>query len=523
VRVSGARHSLSGFLLSLARELESHAAGMRSAGALRALYGRAVGYAARRVRVRFRGLPSYALRGARSALCVLGGADRGESDLVQLADRGVAEVTVVEPLARELHDLRARYPAHWKYVCASPAQYCRQLLESGARFDVVVCGGNRRAVTPVWEDLVPLAVALARRFAVLGLTGDWAAEQGIAPDRAGVRAAVARLHGLDGLDVVSVVKRGGDSGGAYWAVARAAAAPVHGEAPRGTAEGTRQDDERWCAPVHDLLGAHGCPALDQPCRSTIAAFRGIVAEKEFRPVFRAYTTERFRRAPRARIESLQETAAVLDLERFASMDAVWAAARTATSKRGTVNRKVSRAKKLGYFAERFNRRNFVADIHAVNTSAQLRGGKPMRPNFQRSVDELGGHAASLLALPQPACPVHNQVWWGVFLREPGHRQGELVVDQRLVGYIRLARYGDHAWYAIILGHEAHLEFGIMYLLHYAIVEHYLAGDRAGLRYLCYSGMNSRGAEGTLYKWKKRCLFEPRYLIYDDAGDWRAGS
>jgi hypothetical protein len=44
---------------------------------------------------------------------------------------------------------------------------------------------------------------------------------------------------------------------------------------------------------------------------------------------------------------------------------------------------------------------------------------------------------------------------------------------------------------------------------------------AGLRYIMYSGMNSRGSEGSLFKWKQRCLFEPLYFIYDEMGDWRS--
>ncbi len=456
-------------------------------------------------------------------VCLFGGASGGRAELLHLYDLGLKNVRVFDEKPGKLETVREMFPDSWSYRELGPAEACRDVLASGG-CDVILCDGSRAAVTYIWEDLLPLALATASYQCVLRLTGEYLDERDLEHDADSARSIAAQLHGIEDLDVRPLAKRSGANGGTYWAIVGASgigAEMVLSQYADSFNTGTDAHPygEEHTIRLRDDLGQPPCNAVAGQCEAFVNAFRNVITRKERAPVFRAYTSARFARLPHRRIDSLNETAAAFDLQRFDNMDEVWDAARLSTSKRGTVNRKVGRAKRLGYYAKQFRRDNHIPDIFAVNTSMAQRGGKDMRNQFRRSIEDMGGYPTELKPLEAPVCPVHCQVHWGVFREVPGHMQGELEIGEELVGYINLFRYGNHAWYSTILGHGDHLQFGTMYLLHFAIVESLLNND-TGLEFIMYSGMNSRGFEGPLYKWKKRCLFEPKYIIYDDAGDWR---
>lgn len=138
----------------------------------------------------------------------------------------------------------------------------------------------------------------------------------------------------------------------------------------------------------------------------------------------------------------------------------------------------------------------------------------MRDSYRRSVEEMGGSPSELKQLTDPQCPVHNTYCWGIFERRLGHRQGVVVTDEKLLGYVKFKRLGNLATYSMILGHGEYLKFGIMYRLHYAIMQ-WLAQQQSngclkGLEYVMYGPIDS-GSAG-LKEWKKRALFERRYLV-----------
>jgi len=92
-------------------------------------------------------------------------------------------------------------------------------------------------------------------------------------------------------------------------------------------------------------------------------------------------------------------------------------------------------------------------------------------------------------------------------------QGAVRTDEQLVGYIRMRRQGDSASYTAIMGHGDHLINGIMYLLHFEIVEAMMKTSAAQRpRYLVYQNFHPHS---TLGEWKRRALFDPRYLHYVD--------
>lgn len=192
-------------------------------------------------------------------------------------------------------------------------------------------------------------------------------------------------------------------------------------------------------------------------------------------------------------------------------------ARKKRSKGGFVGN-INRAKRDGFYCKIFNYANHVPDIHAINTSMPIRTGRPMSETYQRNINELGGAPKELRPADSPACPLHHDLWWGVFQKVEGYMQGDTKTNEQLVGYIMLRRNGNYAFYGKILGHGDFLKHGIMHYLHFRIFEWAHAGAELithNLDYLVYAGY-FQGKEG-LQNWKQRALFEPSYLIVDSSG------
>jgi hypothetical protein len=206
----------------------------------------------------------------------------------------------------------------------------------------------------------------------------------------------------------------------------------------------------------------------------------------------------------------QIAAAVIDL-RDLDLDRFMAEVRGIH--KGASLRHARKAERSGYVCKRFMWKNFIPDIVEINTSKDVRSGGPMREAYRRGVEEMGGAPQELASLSDPACPVHCTYFWGVFKPWPGYTQGEVVTDEKLLGYIKFKRQGSLGIYTSILGHGDYLQEGIMYQLHYAIIR-WVAENRGtrlqGLDWLLYGGAES-GNEG-LRQWKKRALFKPGYVV-----------
>ncbi len=172
----------------------------------------------------------------------------------------------------------------------------------------------------------------------------------------------------------------------------------------------------------------------------------------------------------------------------------------------------NKAKRAGYFCEEFIMQNHIPDIFEINVSSQVRQGREMAAPYKRSIEELGGVPESYREVTQPRDPTDYVKMFGVFIPEPGHKQGNLNVDRRLCGYVLLHRMGEFALYSQILGHAALLKDGIMYQLNEFIVESITKQSSEifrGIKYLMY-GSICAGTQG-LKMWKKWTLFEPYYL------------
>jgi hypothetical protein len=175
-------------------------------------------------------------------------------------------------------------------------------------------------------------------------------------------------------------------------------------------------------------------------------------------------------------------------------------------------RQKKKALAAGYVFKPFAWKLFIPDIHEINHSKETRSGGAMRESYQKSIEEMGGAPEHRHELSWPMCPYHWGMTFGVFLPQPGHTQGSVIVNEKLVAYISLRRTGEVAVYSMILGHAEHLNNGTLVLLHHELAQ-WIAAHQDGvtkeLRYVMYGGQQS-GGKG-LSEWKRRAGFKP-YLV-----------
>jgi hypothetical protein len=166
--------------------------------------------------------------------------------------------------------------------------------------------------------------------------------------------------------------------------------------------------------------------------------------------------------------------------------------------KGAALRQARKAERIGATCRRFELGENLAGVAAVNRSMETRSGGPMRESYLRSAAELAQDPGA----DEQLCPVHFDHWWGCF--DP---------EDQLLAYIRLRRNGNYALYAQILGHGSFLNAGVVYALHFAILEWILQADSAaaeGIDHLVYAAWVS-GGEG-LQRWKRGTLFAPTDLV-----------
>ncbi len=149
----------------------------------------------------------------------------------------------------------------------------------------------------------------------------------------------------------------------------------------------------------------------------------------------------------------------------------------------TARKRADRAARRGYrfvFVERHERAD---EIHAINVSATHRQGKEMSAGYLQP--------PSTSPLPVYPCFRH-----GV------HPYGVEAEDGTLVAYLWVYRAGNLALVSQILGHAAHLEHEVMYLL----VQGAVAAESLTSGFLVYNRYDS-GTEGLRF-FKDRCGFVP---------------
>lgn len=116
----------------------------------------------------------------------------------------------------------------------------------------------------------------------------------------------------------------------------------------------------------------------------------------------------------------------------------------------TARKRADRCGRRGYTVGLVDRHLFSDDIHAINTSAPERQGRPMSSGYFRRTD--------FGPLPPYPCVRHAIRTYGV------------LSDDALVAYLWLYRAGQLALVSQILGHSDHLDREVMWLLWHGMVE-----------------------------------------------------
>ena len=153
------------------------------------------------------------------------------------------------------------------------------------------------------------------------------------------------------------------------------------------------------------------------------------------------------------------------------------------AKVNTRNRK--KAEKKHYTVRPIEYDEHLDEIYAINTSAEERGGKPMKEVYRQ----------------YPAKRSRNLAQLGIEFYAFGCFQAET-----LVAYATFIRYGAIFQIDKVLGHKQHLRSGIMNLLFFRIME-ILSHSHAG-HYLGYLMIR----ENTLGEFKRRLGFRPCNLL-----------
>lgn len=150
------------------------------------------------------------------------------------------------------------------------------------------------------------------------------------------------------------------------------------------------------------------------------------------------------------------------------------------SEHKTARKRADRCYSRGYVAATLEREKFADDIYAINISASHRQGRPMTGGYL--------HHTEFSPLPHYPCARHAVRTTGVW-----------APDGHLVAYLVMLRQGDLALVSQILGHAAHLENEVMWLLFEHALDREIRADSDG--FVVYNRHDS-GTDGLRW-WKER--------------------
>ena len=161
--------------------------------------------------------PREVLDGATSVASFFGAAFLGRNDAIHLADAGIADVVVVDLDAAKLGEMRAIYPAPWRWTVGDAYVVARDMGKRGEKADVVIADAWQSDCERMLSEL-PLWCAIARRHVVVTVAKPWLDAHGLRPDSASLTAWL-EARGV-AASVVSLHHRADWSGGTWWLVLR---------------------------------------------------------------------------------------------------------------------------------------------------------------------------------------------------------------------------------------------------------------------------------------------------------------
>lgn len=141
-----------------------------------------------------------------------------------------------------------------------------------------------------------------------------------------------------------------------------------------------------------------------------------------------------------------------------------------------------RARSRGYVLSEIERNNYIDDIHAINTSVDIRQGRPMEQHYLQKVSHFEN--------------VPYFKYFGVF-----------DTKGKLMAYANLGIYGDFCAFSHVIGHRNN--DGIMHLMVVDIICGLI--EEAGLNYVMYDTFF--GAQPGLRQFKLALGFKPYRAKY----------
>lgn len=154
----------------------------------------------------------------------------------------------------------------------------------------------------------------------------------------------------------------------------------------------------------------------------------------------------------------------------------------------TARKRADRARRLGYVFRQIRRRDYERDVFEINTSKDERQGRPMSTAYREPMT----FGADVLI-----CSEHHVYPYGVLFEE------------KLVAYLWLYRCGDLAMVSSILGHAAHLDSDVMYLLVEGMLEAQIGVGQGQVFY----NLHGSGTDGLRY-------FKERIGLASTEVEWR---
>jgi hypothetical protein len=155
----------------------------------------------------------------------------------------------------------------------------------------------------------------------------------------------------------------------------------------------------------------------------------------------------------------------------------------------TARKRANRCEQDGYRFAAIRREEHEDDVYEINTSAEHRQGRRMSDTYRlRPV---------LSPLPDYPCPRHAISAYGV--------HGP---DGPVVAYTWVYRVGQLVMFSTILGHAAHLQRHVMYLLVRGVLAAQLGEPGAA-----FYNMHNSGTDGLRF-FKERCGFQPARVRWE---------
>lgn len=152
------------------------------------------------------------------------------------------------------------------------------------------------------------------------------------------------------------------------------------------------------------------------------------------------------------------------------------------------------AAKQGFRYERVDRADWADDLHEIRSSAPVRQGREMPPDYMRH------QAYGTDAPTDPYCPRHLSTVHGV-----------IGSDDKLAGYMQVVQCGEVVRVNTILGHADKLEQRIMWLLMMETVKWHI-DERTASFFLYYTHASGHGP-GLRY-FKERLGFRPALVSWE---------